>query len=87
MLKPGDIIKFNLNKTKKKGLLKNYIKNYKSYFKSKKYDKENRQLFLNLLFPKHLEISYKTLTILYKNNSKHFYYPISLDLEIISRYY
>ena len=85
ILKPGDIIRFRLAKNKKKELLKNYVKNYKTYFRWKK--EHNRKLFLKLLFPKHLEIGYKTLTILYKTDSKFTSYPIRLNLNLISRYY
>ena len=45
------------------------------------------KLYYKLLFPKHLEISYKTLTILYKTESKFTSYPIRLNLNFISRYY
>lgn len=85
ILRPGDIIRLKLTKEKKKELLKNYIKNYKTFFRWKK--DYNRTLFLKLLFPKHLEISYKTLTILYKTESKFTSYPIRLNLNFISRYY
>ena len=84
LVKRGDIIKLNLNISEKKKSLKKLRLIFKFFFRFK------LKIIHTKFFPKHLEINYKTLTILYLNDIlklKDIYFPISLNLNIIKRFF